>query len=150
MFERLRRQAEDNWTKWATALADGGSPPAPLELLEAGGLLGIDQPADALEKDAHAIREVRDLESQAAGLREQAAAQRAPHGTQDERRERIAALKREVRLLESLAGVHPLQVRAGEILGAAGRIRRKHPRAFRAPAPVVAKKTHSRKKEMAQ
>jgi hypothetical protein len=150
MFERLRRQAEDNWTKWATALADGGQPPEPLQLLEAGGLLGIAQPADALEKDANAIREVRDRDAQAAGLREQAATQREPHGTQAERRERIAALRAEIRKLEGLSGIHPFQVRAGEILGAAGRIRRKHPRAFRAPAPVVTKKTPSRKKEMAQ
>ena len=61
MYERLRREAELNWAQWATALADGGQPPEPLALLEAGGLLGIDQPADALEKDARAIREVRDL-----------------------------------------------------------------------------------------
>jgi hypothetical protein len=148
MFERLRRQAEDNWRQWATALADGGSPPAPLELLEAGGLLGINQPADALEKDAYAIREVRDLESQAAGLREQAAAQRAPHGTQAERRDRIAALRAEIRKLEGLSGVHPLQVRAGEILGEAGRLRRQHPHAFR-PAPAEPAAKRPRRKAVA-
>lgn len=150
MYEKLRAAAERNWSTWASGLADGGAPPPPLELLEAAALLGIHEPAAALEGDAAAIRRVADLEAHAAGLREQAAAQRAPHGSQDERRERIAALKAEIRKLEALSGVHPFQLRAGEILGAAGRIRRKHPRAFRAPAPVVAKKTPSRKKEMAQ
>ena len=150
MYERLRREAELNWAQWATALADGGQPPEPLALLEAGGLLGIDQPADALERDARAIREVRDLEAEAAGLREREAARRAPHGSQEERRAKIGELKAEIRRLETMAGVSPLQMQAGSLLGAAGQIRRKHPRAFLPAAPAVAKKAPSRKKEMAR
>lgn len=150
MYERLRREAEANWTQWATALADGGGPPEPLALLEAGGLLNIDQPADALEKDAHAIRQVRDLEQQAADLKTRITSQRAPFGDQAERRARIAALRSEIRRLESMSGIHPLSIRAGEMLGDAGRIRRKHPRAFRPAEAVATKKPTRRTKEMAR
>lgn len=150
MYERLRREAEKNWAQWAVALADGGKPPEPLQLLEAGGLLGIDQPADALEKDVAAIREVRDLEARAAELRERAAAHRTPHGSQEERRVRIAELKAELRRLEALSGIHPLAVHAGELLGSASMIRRKHPRVFRPAERVTTKKTTRRQKEVAR
>lgn len=151
MYEQLRREAEDNWTRWATTLADGGAPPEPLALLEAGGLLGLPQPADALEKDAAAIREVRDLEQRAGEYRERAAKQRKPHGTHDERRQRIAALKAELRLLESLQGVSPVLMHAGYLSGAAARIREKHPRAFRSPKSTPAQKRTTRKqKELAR
>jgi hypothetical protein len=148
MYEKLRAAAERNWSTWASGLADGGAPPPPLELLEAAALLGIHEPAAALEGDAAAIRRVADLEAHAAGLREQAAAQRAPHGTQAERRDRIAALRAEIRKLEGLSGVHPLQVRAGEILGEAGRLRRQHPHAFR-PAPAEPAAKRPRRKAVA-
>jgi hypothetical protein len=145
MYEKLRAAAEKNWATWAAGLADGGAPPPPLELLEAGGLLGIERPADALEKDANAIREVRDLEQRAAGLRERAKTERAPHGTQAERRARIVALRAEIKKLENLAGVHPWDLHAGQLLGQADRIRSKHPHAFRPSPPAPTGKRPRRK-----
>jgi hypothetical protein len=150
MYERLRREAETSWTEWVEALADGGNPPEPLKLLEAGGLLGIAQPADALEKDAAALREVRDLEARAASLRERAKADRAPHGSQEHRRHRISVLKAEIRELERLSGMHAWDLQAGQLSGDATRIRRKHPRAFRPAPAATAKKKTSRRKELAR
>ena len=150
MYEQLQRDAASTWARWANAVADGGDPPKPIELLEVGALLAISQPAAALEKDAQAIREVRELEQRAASCRERAAAQRTPHGSRDERRERIAALRAELRRLESVSVVHPLQMQAGELLGAAGRIRRKHPLAFQAVEPAKPAKAAKPKRRAKQ
>jgi len=147
MYDRMRRDAEANWSRWAREIADGGPMPPPLELLEAGALLGLTRPAEALEADARAIVEVRGLEAEAAGLRERSRAQRAPHGDQEQRRARIAELERELRTLRALAGIHPLDVRAGELLGRAGRIRREFPRGFRPVEAAPKPKTPRRRKE---
>lgn len=70
MFDELKRQARVDWAKWARTVAAGGQPPAPVQLLKAGGMLGITHPGDALERDAAAICEVRQLEQQADQIRQ--------------------------------------------------------------------------------
>lgn len=49
----------DNWRKWATDMADGKSEPTAGDVVEAAIYLGIADPAEALERDADIIREVR-------------------------------------------------------------------------------------------
>lgn len=55
---RMKREALGKWRAWARAIADGGDIPNPLELLSSASLLGIAAPADALEQDAQALREI--------------------------------------------------------------------------------------------
>ena len=43
------------WREWAYRIAEGGELPGVLELLEAGGILGVPSPAEALEEDVAAI-----------------------------------------------------------------------------------------------
>lgn len=56
--DRMRIEAADRWRAWAKDIAAGGQPPLPRDILEAGALLGIEQPGEALEHDAEAINEL--------------------------------------------------------------------------------------------
>ena len=49
------------WREWAYRIAEGGALPGVLELLEAGGILGVPSPAEALEEDVAAIGKAETL-----------------------------------------------------------------------------------------
>ena len=55
----LKAEARTKWNRWAVALADTGTMPAPRDLLDSGIVLGFESPADALERDAKIITAVR-------------------------------------------------------------------------------------------
>jgi hypothetical protein len=143
-FTRLQREAIAKWKGWAEQLADGGKPPAALEVLEAGATLGIREPVAELQADAEVLLEVRDLEQRATAAREKIAAQSAAHGGAEGIRERIRTLKAELRKLEGLTGITAAHYSAGQLAGEASRLKAAHPRVF---APVPTKPT--KKKEAA-
>jgi hypothetical protein len=133
-FKNMRSEALRQWRAWAATLADGGSPPPPLEILEAGARLSIPAPMDALESDAAAIREVRALVEQAArteaAVAERLAADGGPAGV----RERLSAARAECRRLERLVGPDPRMLAVGRARTEADKIRAAHPRAFPTPS----------------
>ena len=55
----LKTEARTKWNRWAIALADNVTMPAPRDLLDCGIVLGFESPADALERDAKIIAAVR-------------------------------------------------------------------------------------------
>jgi hypothetical protein len=118
------------WQEWAAALADGGPPPAPLDLLEAGAVLAIASPMAELEADSQAIVRVRALENSTARLRAAIAERLAGDGGPAGVRERLAAARAEVRRLEKLVGMDPRSLTVGRADHEAAQIRRAHPRAF--------------------
>lgn len=125
-----KTQLSTQWRRWAEAIADGGDTPTAIEIVEAGAMLSIDKPIDALQADASAIVQVRLLEAQAAKIHAAVAARLAPYGGQAGLRARVAELKAELRRLEPQVGIAPEFIRAGQFAGDAGRIRQAHPRAF--------------------
>jgi hypothetical protein len=143
-FKNMKAEALRQWRSWAATLADGGTPPPPLEVLEAGARLGIPVPMDALEADATAIREERALREQAdrteAAVAERVAADGGPAGV----RERLAAARAEVRRLERLTGMDPRMLAVGRARAEAGRIREAHPRAFPVQRPQAKRRKGGR------
>lgn len=125
-----KTQLSNQWRRWAEAIADGGETPTAIEILEAGAMLSIEKPIDALQADADAILQVRLLEAHAAKIRDDVAARVAPYGGQAGLREKVSELRQELRRMESLVGISPSLLRAGQISGDAGRIRQAHPRVF--------------------
>lgn len=142
-FAELRRKAAESWRAWATTLADGGKPPAVAELLEAGVVLQIPEPMAALEADAAALAEARDLEQRAALTRDAIKQRIAPYGGADGVRARIAELKRELERLQGFLGMTRHHVIAGQLAGEATRLRARHPRVF---GPVGGKPAPKRRK----
>jgi hypothetical protein len=59
----LKTEARTKWNRWAVALADTGTMPAPRDLLDSGIVLGFESPADALERDAKIVAAVREREA---------------------------------------------------------------------------------------
>jgi hypothetical protein len=144
-FTRLQREAMAKWRAWAEQLANGEKPPAALEALEAGATLGIREPVAALQADAEALLEVRELEQRAADAREKIAAQLAAYGGVGGLRDRIRELKAELRKAEAASGITSGHMLAGQLRGQASRLKTAHPRVF---APVPTKPT-KKKKEVA-
>lgn len=144
-MNRLKREAAKNWKAWAEAMADGGKPPAVLELLEAGAVLGIREPMAELERDANAIAEVRDLELRAQLCRDRIAERIAPFGGAQGVRDRINELRAELRKLEGLVGITATHHQAGQLAGEASRLRAKHPRVF---GDIETKKTSKAREEV--
>jgi hypothetical protein len=145
-FPKLRRDAAKRWAEWAHAIADGGELPPPMQVLEAGALLGVESPMAALEADAEVLLEVADLERRAAHARDTIAAQSAAHGGPEGIRDRIRTLKVELRKLEGLTGVTAAHHSFGQLAGEASRLRAKHPRVF---ATTATKPATKRAKEAA-
>lgn len=128
-FAAAEATARSRWAAWAATLADGGDPPLPLELLEAGALLRVDHPAAALEADADAIREVRQLEAWADAGRIHTEQLLAPYGGERGVQERIAELKAELAKLEEI-GNPWRHLSHSHYAGQAKQLRHKHARAF--------------------
>jgi|LakMenEpi03Aug12_release.lakeMendotaPanAssembly.Ray.scaffolds.fasta_scaffold1732568_1 hypothetical protein len=59
----LKAESRTKWNRWAVALADTGTMPAPRDLLDSGIVLGFDSPADALERDARIVTALREREA---------------------------------------------------------------------------------------
>jgi hypothetical protein len=143
----LTAAALERWRGWAETLAAGGPQPAPLEILEAGAVLGVREPMAVLEDDARAISDVRQLQAaidrQRAAMAERLAADGGPAGV----REKLAAARAEVRRLEKLVGMDPRALVVAQTVRRADEIRRDHPRAFTpARSAATAKKTTRKQK----
>ena len=145
-FAELRRKAIEGWRTWAATLADGGKPPVIAELLEAAAVLAVREPMAALEADAAAVAEVRDLEQRAAICRDAIKQRAAPYGGAEGVRARIAELKRELEKLQGLIGITAVHHQAGTLAGEATRLRARHPRVFQ---PVSDKPAAKRRKREA-
>lgn len=127
---KLKREAASKWRAWAEAIADGGKPPSPIEVLEAAAVLELREPWPALEADANAIAEARDLELRAQLCRDKINERTAPFGGAQGVRDRINELRAELRKLEGLVGITALHHQAGQLAGEASRLRAKFPRVF--------------------
>jgi hypothetical protein len=129
-FKTMKNDALRQWRSWAGTLADGGPPPPPLEVLEAGAVLGVREPMASLESDATAIRDERSIreqaDRQAAAITAKSAADGGPAGV----RAALAAARKEVVRLQRLAGVHPGWLAVGRARAEADKIRERHPRVF--------------------
>jgi hypothetical protein len=55
-LEDLKTEARRNWQKWARDLASGKPMPPARDLIDAGIILGYEQPADRLEQDAAVVK----------------------------------------------------------------------------------------------
>jgi hypothetical protein len=133
--------ARKNWSRWAEGMSAGGDPPPPLEVLEAGATLQLREPMVQLERDAEAVREVREVEARAQGLRAKVAEPIAARGGGTSIRERISELRRELRELERLVMPDHRSMTAGRLTADANAIRKKHPLVF---ATVQADKARRR------
>ena len=132
-FATLQKETRDQWAAWAAAVADDGTSPSPISVLEAGAVLDIAQPMAALKMDADAILQVRALEEQAAAIKAAVSARLTPYGGEAGLRERMGELRRELARLQGLVGPEKY-LHAGQLSGEASRLRAKHPRVFAAVA----------------
>ena len=57
-FYVLELETHKKWRLWAKEIAAGGKPPTPREILEAGAILQISHPGQALEQDVEAAQAV--------------------------------------------------------------------------------------------
>ena len=139
-YRAMKSAALKSWRAWAFTLADGGPPPPPLEVLEAGAVLSIPSPMAALEADAAAVRDERAIRLQAdrteAAVAERLAADGGPAGV----RERLSAARAECRRLERLVGPDPRMLAVGRARTEAGKIRERHDRVFPAPSKQAKRK----------
>lgn len=101
--DRMRIEAADRWRAWAKDIAAGGPPPLPRDILEAGALLGIEQPGEALEHDAEAINELAAAEKSIAACEKAAAESLKPWGgSADKLAAAIEQQEREVARMKEL------------------------------------------------
>jgi hypothetical protein len=100
---RMIREARGRWRAWAAAIAAGGDWPAPRDILEAGAILGLAEPAAALEADAATLTEMSQAEKNIELCRDTAAAALAPFGGSAEGlADAVAAAQAEVERLKAL------------------------------------------------
>ena len=59
-LDELKAEARRNWNRWARELVAGSPMPPARELIDAGILLGFQQPGDQLEQDAALVRKFND------------------------------------------------------------------------------------------
>ena len=57
-FYILELETHKKWRQWIKLIAGGGKPPTPREILEAGAILQISHPGQALEQDVEAAQAV--------------------------------------------------------------------------------------------
>jgi len=146
-FADLKAETLNQWAGWAQSIADGGATPSPLAVLEAGAILGIPEPMEALEKDAAAISEVAALEWEANAIAERIEKQLAPYGGEAGLREKISAMRRELDAMVRIAGPEKW-LRRGQVRGELGRLKARHPRVF--PVAPPKPKAGARRREAAE
>jgi hypothetical protein len=127
--------ARKNWARWAEAMADGGDPPPPLDILEAGAVLQLREPMPQLERDAEAVRQVRELEARSEGLRAKHDEPIAARGGVAAIRARIRELDAELRKLRSLIMPDYRMMNVGRLESEIGAIRKQHPLVFGTEQP---------------
>ena len=144
-FTAMKTAAIERWREWAESLSRHGSPPPPLDVLEAGAVLGIPSPMDALERDAEALGTVRHMEDSVARGRAVIAERRAADGGPAGVREKLSAARAEVRRLEKLSGLDPRAIQIEATASEAQALRRKHARAFPAASKTPCRKKGTRR-----
>lgn len=128
---RMKREALGKWRAWTRAVADDNKIPDPIELLAVGTLLKIPAPADALEQDAEAIREVEQAENAITLCRAERDRLAAPWGGDRQKlAAAVEAAKAEATRLRDILDAVDNECSAGYWLSLAGQIRGRHRRAF--------------------
>jgi hypothetical protein len=129
-FQQLRDESQRAWHDWAYDIAAGKPSPHPRSLLEVAAVLGIDSPAEALESDADAIREVARLKKQAADLADDLRAKLKPWGGDLSKLD--AAINAAAAEEKRLRGVRSTWdwTAAESVADDAEQLRRAHPRVF--------------------
>lgn len=136
VFEKAKAEALKKWRCWAEAIADGGACPDMAEVVAAASILGIENAASELERDAAAILEVRHLEEQAEITSRVIKDRLVVEGGPEAIRAKLSAARREVERLERLVGTNPLHFKLASLTNQVGTIRRTRVRVF----PPVEKK----------
>ena len=129
-FQQLRDESLRAWFDWAHEIAAGKPAPHPRSLLEVAAVLQIDAPAEALQADADAIREVARLKKQAADLADDLRAKLKPWGGDLSRLD--AAINAAATEEKRLRGVRSTWdwTAAESVADDAQQLRRAHPRVF--------------------
>jgi hypothetical protein len=100
-LDELKTEARRNWNRWARDLVAGNPMPPARELIDAGILLGFQQPGDQLEQDAAIVRKYKaDRETFDHATSAQAEINKANEAVD----ERITALERELDELREKRG----------------------------------------------
>jgi hypothetical protein len=101
--ERMTREARGRWRAWAASIAAGENWPGARDILEAGAILGLAEPAAALEADAATLCEIAQAEKNIQLCRDTAAAALAPFGgTAEGLADAVAAAQGELERLKAL------------------------------------------------
>ncbi len=102
-FAALEKATLEQWRLWASTLAKGGSPPSPLDVLNAASILGVEgPPAVALESDSEAITLVAALEARVAERQAAYDELVGQHDGRDGIAGRITQASEELRRLEAI------------------------------------------------
>jgi hypothetical protein len=99
---RMIRETRDRWRGWAAAIADGGDWPAPRDILESGVILGLAEPAAALEADVDALRTLSQVEKNIVAIEAAGVEALAPWGGLAGLEAAIVQAKAEATRLEEL------------------------------------------------
>lgn len=145
-FEALKADTLTKWRRWAAEIAAGGDLPAPVDVLEAGAVLEIPGPMQALDDDAAALREVNQLAARAVAVKAQLDAPLQDAGGADAVRERLAELRAEVGRLERLVGGFHYSGWSA-VLQEKRKIERAHPRVFPETVEPAAKPVNTKKRK---
>jgi hypothetical protein len=100
-LDELKTEARRNWNRWARDLVAGKPMPPARELIDAGILLGFQQPGDQLEQDAAIVRK---FEADRETFDHATAAQAEIHKANEAVDERITALEKELDELRGKRG----------------------------------------------
>lgn len=128
-FTALEAEAARAWRQAAADVAAGGRAPAPEEVLRMAAILQIANPAEALERDAQALREMERIEARIQRAIRESAAMVAPwDGDRDRLLAEIEATEQRVKemrraLLVGFSG-------GSDWYGPRERLKRSNPRMF--------------------
>jgi hypothetical protein len=127
-FSELKEETRRQWRDWASAMAEGKASPTPTAVLDAGATLEILQPFDALESDAKAIAEAKDIEARIEMAAARDAAIVEPYGGLREAKQHLLAIEAEVKSLRGKLASYGWA--NGYARGELSRLKQKHPRVF--------------------
>jgi hypothetical protein len=102
LHNRMVRETRDRWRGWAAAIADGGDWPSPRDILESGVILGLAEPAAALEADVDALRTLSQVEKNIVAIEAAGVEALAPWGGLAGLEAAIVQAKAEATRLEEL------------------------------------------------
>lgn len=127
-YSDLKAATLEQWRGWAAAVADGKATPTPVAVLEAGAILDIPEPINALRGDADAINAARGLELRIEQLEARDQARVAPFGGYIGAKQRLLELEGEVKAIRGI--LHGFGFERGHTNGELSRLKAKHPRVF--------------------